>query len=509
MFKKNDVIIVYLILLAIFLGLFIASVLAFYTFHKNSNTIQSGIYIKGINVSGLSKEVAKETVEEELKYKMNDHIFLQYKNYEYYVAVEQIEAGFDIESSVEFAYNVARSGDFLQDVQDYISVLMSNIEIEPVLKYNEKELVKYLENIQSNLPDQLKQSDYYIDEDQIIITNGVNGAGIYMEELESEIIEAISEISYNNRIIDIPTYVEYPEPINVDSIHEETYREVQNAYFTTVPYAVYADVVGIDFDVDRLKNLIEENNQEEYVAKLKYTMPEVTTNDLGMEAFPHLIATFSTQYVNNPDRTTNLRLASDKINNTVVMPGETFSYNRVVGKRTIDAGYKEAPIFQNGQVEAGLGGGICQISSTLYNTVIFANLEIVSRRNHMFIPSYIGGGRDATVVWGSTDFKFENTRNYPIKIKSSVNNGSATVSIYGLRNELEYDISIETSVVRSVPYKTEYQNNNRYTSGTVIQAGHNGSVVDSYKVYKLDGRVVEKERLSRDTYSAMNKIIAR
>ena len=107
-----------------------------------------------------------------------------------------------------------------------------------------------------------------------------------------------------------------------------------------------------------------------------------------MEAFPNLLGTFSTRYVNNPDRTTNLILASNKINNVVLMPGETFSFNSIVGPRTKEKGYKEAAIYSDGTVVDGTGGGICQIVTTLYNAVIKADLEITVRRNHSFVPSY-------------------------------------------------------------------------------------------------------------------------
>ena len=100
------------------------------------------------------------------------------------------------------------------------------------------------------------------------------------------------------------------------------------------------------------------------------------------------------------------------------MPSETFSYNKTLGERTIAAGYKEAKIYSN-----GLGGGICQISSTLYNAVLMSNLEIVERRNHQFVTSYLPAGRDATVVYGLTDFKFKNSRKYPVKINAGVQNG--------------------------------------------------------------------------------------
>jgi len=354
MFKKNDIITLYIILVAIFIGLVIASIIAFYRFHKTSNSIQPGVFIKGTNISGLTKEKAVAVVKENLKSQMNDNIILIYKNNEYYVAVEQIEAEFDIESSVEFAYNIARSGNFFKDMQVYTSILISNINIDPILKYSEYELAKYIETIQANLPDQLQQSGFYIDDDEVVLTTGANGAGIYSDELKVEIIEAIQDISYNRRIIDIPTYVQYPDELDVDAIHEDIYRQAENAYFTTEPYAVYSHIVGVDFDVENLKNRINEGGKDEYTAKLKYTIPEVTVNDIGKEAFPHLLGSFSTSHVNNADRTTNLRLASNKINGTVVMPGEIFSYNKVVGKRTIDAGYKEAPVYANGQVVDGL-----------------------------------------------------------------------------------------------------------------------------------------------------------
>lgn len=511
MFRRDNTILIYIILVAIAIGIVLASFFAFYQNHLNSNKIQSGVFIKGTNVSGLTKEEAASVIRESLKGQMNEHIVLTYKNYNYYVAIEQIEAEFDIDASVDFAYNIARNGSLLQNVKDYIAVLMTHIDIDPILKYNEVALREYIEDIETKLPDQLQQSSYYLeDDDELIITNGVNGAGIFVEDLEKTVLAALQDVSYSNRYIEIPTYVKYPEPIDVNSIHEDIYVEPQNAYYTTDPYMVYPHVIGVNFSVEDVQRYIEENPDfSEYAVDLKLTTPEIVTDDIGMEAFPHQLATFSTKYTNNANRTTNLRLASNKINGTVIMPGDTFSFNKVVGKRTVAAGYKNAAIFQDGQVTDGLAGGICQISTTLYNTAVFADMTITSRRNHMFVPSYVTGGRDATVVWGSTDFKFRNDRDYPIKIESSVSGGIATVSIYGFRRDVEYDISIETSKVRTIAYKTQYQKKSGYAKGAVIQGGVNGSVWDSWKVYRLNGEVVKREKLYRDTYSAQNRIIAK
>ena len=479
--KHTKIFLVFIILLAIVMGIIFSSIIVFYHNEQKADIIQSGIYIKGINVSGLTRDEAIVLVKSTLNDKMNSHIELLYKNNNYYLEIEQFGAFFDVESAVDYAFSFAKSGNFIEDMHEYISILINNIDIEPKLIYNDTALTEYLETIEIYLPDQLEQPDYYIEDDKLYITNGKIGAGIEYDKLKKEIISSVQDISYTKKYIEIPTYDKVPDEINVDKIHDEVYREVKNAYFTTEPYAVFADVTGIDFNVDMLKDKIINNpNDEEYEQDLIYTKADVTVNDLGKEAFPDLLATFSTNYVtSNTDRTTNLRLAAGKINGTVVMPGEIFSYNKVVGKRTVSAGYKEAAVYQDGGVTNGLGGGICQISTTLYNAVIKANMEIETRRNHMFVPSYIGAGKDATVVWGSTDFKFKNRRDYPIKIETSVSGGVARVDIYGLRTNNEYDISLETKTIKS--------------SSTSL-------VVESYRVTRLNGEIIKKEKLYTDTY---------
>ena len=390
MFKPKHTLTIFVILLAIVIGIFCASILMFYNNQQKSNTIQSGVYIKGINVSGLTKDEAIALIENELRDKMESPLELTYKNNKYYLEIEQIGAKFDINASVEYALSIAKSGDFFKDLQEYISTLLTNINIEPNLNYNEESLTMYLENIEANLPDQLEEPSYYIEDGELIITNGIDGVGIEMDSLKKMIIDSIYDLSFASSYMKIPTYIKKPDPINVEKIHGEVFKQAENAYFTTEPYAVFADVVGVDFDSEKVKGMIEEDPYaEEYTIDLIYTRADVTVNDLGAEACPDLLASFSTKYAtSNKDRTTNLRLAAEKINGTVVMPGEIFSYNTVVGKRTIAAGYKEADIYENGQVTSGLGGGICQISTTLYNAAIAANMEIESRRNHMFVPSY-------------------------------------------------------------------------------------------------------------------------
>ena len=201
---------------------------------------------------------------------------------------------------------------------------------------------------------------------------------------------------------------------------------------------------------------------------------------IGSEAFPDLLAEFSTKYAaSNVNRTTNLRLAANKINGTVLIPGQTFSYNKVVGARTIAAGYKEAAIYQNGQVVDGLGGGICQISTTLFNAALFANLKIVEIHNHQFVPSYVGAGRDATVVYGAKDFQFTNSRKYAIKITCSVSGGIANFKIYGVKEDTEYKVNVNAVIT---------SNTGSSTKST------------TYRTLSLNGKQVLKEKIYNCTY---------
>lgn len=145
------------------------------------------------------------------------------------------------------------------------------------------------------------------------------------------------------------------------------------------------------------------------------------------------LAVTSSYYVNNANRTTNLRLAANAINGTIVLPGETFSFNKTVGQRTYAKGYKDAPVFTGPDaknVENGIGGGICQVASTMFNTVLYADLQIVERHQHSQRVSYVPLGRDAAISWGSQDFRFKNTSSYPIKIVMDVSGGEVTCEFY-------------------------------------------------------------------------------
>lgn len=476
----------------------------------NNSNIISGISIEGIDVSGLSKEEAKGKLETIYNEKKEKNILIKYQDFESEINPTTLETNYKIDDAVDEAFLMGRNENILINNYNILFTLIGKKNINLNMEVNEEIAKKSIEDVGSKLPGAIVESSYYQDgDDTLVITKGKDGVKIDTDKLLNQIKFVLCNVNDNSNYIEIPVINKTPEAIDIDKIHQEVYKEAKDAYYTKDPFTIYPEVYGVDFNVEEAKKLLSED-KEEYTIKLTITKPKVTVEQFGSEAFPDRLSIFTTRYdASDSDRTTNLRIACNKINGKVLLPGETFSYNSTLGERTIANGYKEAKIYSNGEVVDGLGGGICQISSTLYNAVLMSNLEIVERRNHQFVTSYLPAGRDATVVYGLTDFKFKNTRKYPIKINASVQNGIATVSIYGIKQEQEYVITFETRTIATIPFTVKYVEDANIAEGTekVKQKGANGLQTETYKIMSLNGSVVSKKLLSKDTYTPMQKII--
>lgn len=472
-----------MILIGIIIAILLVITLIFVVYNTVNQNIMSGVSVKGIDVSGLSVSDAQYQLDNYLSEKLPEEITVKHGDFETTISVSQINAKFDTKTAANSAFKVGRNGNFLENNFYALSAMFgTEINIEPILKIDKNQLSKNLEDISAQLPDTVTESSYYIEGSNLIITSGKDGNVVDVEASIETIKTALSDFSANTAPVELVVKTQSPKDIDIDAIYNEIKKDPKDAYYTKEPFTIYPSENGIDFkiSVDEAKAIVGAKNSNEYTIPLNIIRPNVTTNMIGTEAFPDLLSTFSTRYVaSNRNRSINLMLAGNKINGTVLMPGETFSYNKVVGARTIAAGYKEAPIYVNGKEVDGLGGGICQVTSTLYNAVVFANLQIVQRTNHQFIPSYVPASRDATVVYGLTDFQFKNNRNYPIKIVCSVANGVANVQIFGMKQEDDCQVEISA-----------------YQTGKTANAIY----AEAYKILKRNGVVVGRELLSKDTY---------
>ena len=490
-----------------FIILFISTIFSF--ININNEKILNGVSIAGIDVSGMTKEEANEKIQSIYNEKIEKEIDLKYEDYETTINPTLLEVKYDYETAVNDAVELGKKSNIFVNNYEILSTMFKKRNINVNLTLNEDVAKQTIEDIGVNLPDGLIESSYSVEGDKLIITKGKEGACIDAEKMLQEVKKCLNNIQSKADYIQIPVAQKEPTPIDIQKIHDEIYKEAQDAYYTKEPFTVYPEVEGIDFDVETAKKALEED-KEEYVIKLTITKPKVTLDQIGTEAFPDRLATFTTRYdVSDKNRTTNLEIACKKINDKVILSGETFSYNKTLGPRTEAAGYRNGKVYEGGEVVDGIGGGICQISSTLYNSVLMSNLEIVERRNHQFVTSYVPAGRDATVVYGLTDFKFKNTRKYPIRIVASAKNGIATVSIYGIKEENEYTFTFNTKTIATIPPTTKYEEDPTLPVGTekVKRNGTNGLKTETYITKMLNGKAISTTLLSKDTYDAMTKII--
>ena len=494
--------------IALLILLFVSVI--FSLFNIGNNKIINGVKIGNIKVSGLTQDEAIEKVKKYKEEQILKDIKVTYNDFEENINVDMMSPEFDIDKLVREALKVGKSGNIIKDNYEILFSMLFGREIELEMSLNEEELNKKILEISSKLPNALEESNYYIEENNLIIKKGNEG-----NKIEENKFKDLFYKTVKNEIKQFEIPVEHVKPtqISIEEIYKEIYKETKNAYISNDPVEVHPEVNGVDFNItmEEAKTILNQA-EKECTIPLKITLAEVTIEDLGKEAFPHLLGTFSTTYsMQNSNRVTNLELASEKVDGTIILPGEEFSYNKIVGERTISAGYKEAAVYSGGKVVDGIGGGICQISSTLYNAVIYANLEVTKRSNHRFLTSYVEAGRDATVSWGTVDFCFKNTRKYPIKVTSSVKNGVVTCQIYGMKEEKEYEIVIENVLEEVIPYSTKYVKDYTKDEATeeIKQSGSNGAKSTTYKIVKYNGAVISKDVLSNDTYSPLERIIVK
>ena len=225
------------------------------------------------------------------------------------------------------------------------------------------------------------------------------------------------------------------------------------------------------------------------------------------------IGTYTTNTTSNSKRNTNIRLAAAALNGTIVGPGQEVSFNDTVGQRTEAKGYQGAAAYNNGEVVQEIGGGVCQVSTTLYNAALKAGMKISMRRSHTFEPSYVTPGMDATVSWGGPDFRFINTSSSAIGIKASYSNQTVTVSIYGvpvLEDGVTYSLEATKTETFDLP-EPQYEEDQTLQPGqeVVKSKGTQGSRWQVKLVVKKDGQVISSEVDHTTTYKGHNPVIRR
>lgn len=247
-----------------------------------------------------------------------------------------------------------------------------------------------------------------------------------------------------------------------------------------------------------------------FAVPLKTVQPKVTVDTLQKEGIRRKIVQFSTSlHTSGTGRVHNVDSAARSIDGRVLAPGEIFDYSEAIEYAEKTFGFQEAPVIFGGRLVPGVGGGICQVSSTLYNAAVRAGLSIVERRNHSLPVSYLPKGQDATFAKGYINFRFKNTSGHHILIRAKVEDRQLTVKLFGDMPE-SVSYSLESRTTRTLPPPNKYVANGSLPAGSrqVLVNGKQGYVVETYRIKKVDGRTVERTLISKDTYPAQPTVIA-
>ena len=407
----------------------------------SSDKIAKNVYVKDVNIGKLTKDEAKDKIIKE--YHMEPFKF-NYQDDEWIIESEKVNVTYDIDKTIENAYNVNRNSNIFANIFKSIkSTIGFKTKVNVVVDFDKDKLNKELEKISEDINVEVKNATLDVKDDKVKVVKEKTG------------LELDRKSSIENFV-----------------------KTLQSGIF----------------------------EEELVVTKIE---PEVRSSDL--KNIDTLLGSYSTVLSDrSAGRVENIKLAAKKTSDVLLMPGEEFSYNEHTGIRNAENGYKNAAVISGGKVVDGLGGGVCQVSSTMFNTVLYAGLDIVSRTNHSIRSSYVPLGRDATVTDGAIDFVFRNGHKNPVFIKNYYSNGRITCQIFGVKSDKQ-KIEIQTSINATIPYGVREKSDSTLKEGErkILERGRTGYKVTTYRIfYDKNGKVVKKETVCSSYYPKKDEEVA-
>ena len=425
----------------------------------------------------------------------------------------------DIRGAVKAAYKFGNSGSTSKQQQEQ-QVAMSTgyrVDLTPYLDLNESAIRQILSELGANYSSTLSQSSYQVTSSApsqtLVVTLGVPEYGLDLNQLYQQVLDAYSANQFE--VIGQCGMIE-PDPIDLDAIFAQYYVAPVNAYYDKSTNEIISEKDGYGFDLDKAKKSLSEAKFGTTI-EIPFTAlkAEITSETISEMLFRDTLATYTGSSTSNSNRDTNLRVACEAINGLILYPGDVFSYNDTLGERTTERGYRPGPSYAGNATVMTVGGGICQVSSALYYCALKAEMQIVLRQNHGLMPSYMPVGFDATVSWGSIDFRFKNNSDYPVRIEASASEGKTTVTLIGTELR-DYRVELEPEILSTTEYKTTYKtmsknNSDGYKDGDYITEPYTGYDVNTYLCkYALDSDTqLSRELIAHSVYRKRDAVVCK
>ena len=503
--KNGKLIAAAIVLVAVLAVVGVCGAAAAYTF--STDTIFPGVSVAGVDLGGMTRIEAANALAAHQTEIGTGMIQLDINDEIYEIDAAAVTKGIDVNDTAQAAYTYGHGSNPLTNIKQALSAKFNGAEIEFAISVDQPALEARLDEIANAALTVPVQPSYEIVESDLIILNGEPGVDFDREVLEREVVSRIGLMDYSPIKVEVKKMD--PDPIDLEAIKLEIECEPAPATVDkTDGETVVGGVTGVKMDIEAAKKIVGDGTEATYTIPIEVTEPAVTAEKLKELLFRDTLASTSTSLNSgNRPRTSNVRLACSFINGTILNPGEEFSYNGTVGQRTAARGFQSAGAYLNGRVVDEVGGGVCQPSSTLYMAVLRADLEVTERRNHSFTVSYTPLGEDATVSWGTQDFKFRNNTDYPIKIYAEQSGGQMSVKIVGTNIDGK-KVTTSREILQTKPYQTVYKDDATLAPGTtkVDQSGSTGYKVVTYKTITVNGQSTTVVA-NNSNYSARNETI--
>ena len=506
----NKKIITILLIIVIFVALvnvFLITVGKDKTIYIDENT-----FLENMDISKTERSKIKDVINKMSEEKLNTVVVFKNGEISKEYTYKDLEVSTNNEE-LEKEINQNYSGNLFNRLKQYYSTKDLKKQHSFKLKFNEEKMKEII------------YADFQELEKVGNIKYSLQDTSVEVVIEKSKVLDYSSVINeLNNLVLDIyVTTIDVVPEVNTEELTEyftkNSKKLNQPAKDATISF-VGDDITVVDGYNGKTVNVEKSiNNIRKYLSQGDYlipvvfdeTPPKVKAEDLKKQLgnIKTKIGSSTTSFASSASgRATNVQIAAKSFNGIVLAPGETLSFNKTIIPITRANGYQTATVFSGGKAVDGLGGGVCQVASTLYNAVLYANLEIVERHNHGLPVGYVKPSLDATVASSSDlDFKFKNNTDGYIYIRTDSANRKLTVDIYG--TEKKYDIELVSNVLNYINPTENRILDTTLESGTekVVNKGSSGYKSEGYRIVKQNGEVIKKEKLSTDTYRATTKEI--
>lgn len=476
-------------------------------------TIDVNTSIAGVDVSGMFSQQAVFAVSQAVG-KSYEETTMVFSAGDQTVQISPSVSGIqvDIPAAVQAACQLTQDQEFL--------------DLTPYMTLNTDAVMKALDVILQTNQTDLKQSTYQVTgaldpatgscDLKLEITKGQAGINSSAELLYKTLMAAYSQhkftVDYELKAVD-------PEPLDWENILQQYHIDPIDAVMDMEKFTVSDHSFGCTFDISAAEALLAQADYNETVTlTFQVLEPENTKEKVESTLFQDELGSYTARSSSRPQsRDINLKLSCEKINGTILLPGEIFDYNKALGKRTAENGWQMADGYDGGATVSVYGGGICQASSSLYYCTLIADLEIVTRVNHSYVSSYMPMGMDATVSWGGPDFRFKNNTAYPIRIDAFAEGGTVTVKIMGTDTK-DYYVEMEYEILSTTKYETVYEemtaeeaNAQGKKDGDQLVSPYTGYKVITYKCKysKETDQLISKEEEEISTYKKRDRVLVK